>query len=204
MFDRFENHDDNWTRRPRMDEVAARADTAISVTGSGAAGDMQAMMARFDTRLRRYLGRVLSPADAEDALHDVYVRLARLAGRVPPPDFNASYVFKTADSVLHDLYRRQRSRDQDAHVELPEALASSSPSPFDEVRWRRNVDLLKRAIAGLNREERLVLMLHRVEGLSLVDISRKHRLSLRTTQRLLADALEKCRGKLKDAGWFDQ
>ncbi|MFT4076169.1 MAG: RNA polymerase sigma factor [Asticcacaulis sp.] len=164
---------------------------------------MHTLMARFDSRLRRYLGRALAPADAEDALHDIYVRLARQARLIPPPDFNTTYVFKTADSVLHDLYRRRRSHNYGAHVELPEELAARTPSPFDELRWRRNVDLLKRAIAGLNREERLVLMMHRVEGRKLTEISQKQRIPLRTVQRLLADALAKCRDKLKDSGWFE-
>lgn len=164
---------------------------------------VRALMQRFDARLRRYLARALAAADVEDALHDIYVRLTRLARLVPPPDFNATYVFKTADSVLHDLYRRRRSRDYGAHVELPDGLASHAPSPFDEIRWRRNADLLKRAIAGLTREERLVLMMHRIDGMKLTEISQKQRIPLRTVQRLLADALAKCRDKLKDSGWFE-
>ena len=165
---------------------------------------MAALMARFDDRLRRHLSRFLAPADVEDALQDIYLRLTRLAGGVPPPEFNATYVFKTADSVARDLRRRRMGRGGDRHVEMSDDLAHDAPSPFDELRWQQNADLLRRAIAALTREQRMVLMMHRIEGLTLVEISERQRIPLRTTQRLLADALARCRHRLKDCGWFEQ
>lgn len=171
---------------------------------SRAAAIMAELLQRFDTRLRRYLVRFLAPADVEDALQDIYLRLTRLASGVPPPEFNATYVFKTADSVARDLRRRRMGRGGDRHVEVPDDLANDAPSPFDEVRWQQNADLLRRAIGGLPRDQRLVLMMHRIEGLTLVEISERRRIPLRTTQRLLADALATCRHRLKDCGWFEQ
>lgn len=161
------------------------------------------LIARYDGRLRRYLSRALNPADAEDALHDVYARLARQANRVPPPVFNSTYVFKTADGVLFDLYRRQRSRSAGQHIELSDDIAAETPTPFDLMRWKQNVTLLQSAIRSLPREERLVLMLHRIEGQKLTDIAQTQRIPLRSVQRLLAQALARCRVKLKDSGWYE-
>ena len=170
---------------------------------SPAAAIVADLVERFDARLRRHLGRFLVSADVEDALQDIYLRLTRLAAGIPPPEFNATYVFKTADSVARDLRRRRMGRGGDRHVELPEDLADEGPSPFDELRWQQNADLLRRAIASLPREQRLVLMMHRVEGLTLVEIAARTRTPLRTTQRLMADALARCRSRLKDCGWFE-
>ena len=181
---------------PSMTASRKPADPAVAI--------MAELMQRFDARLRLYLRRFLAPADVEDALQDIYLRLTRLAGRVPPPDFNATYVFKTADSVARDLRRRRLGRGGDRHVEVSDDLAHDAPSPFDEVRWQQNADLLRRAIASLTRDQRMVLMMHRVEGLTLVVIAERQRIPLRTTQRLLADALARCRHKLKDCGWFEQ
>ncbi|UDF05231.1 RNA polymerase sigma factor [Asticcacaulis sp. AND118] len=162
------------------------------------------LIERLDGRLRRYLGRALRPEDADDALQDIYARLMRLAHREPPPEFNITYVFKTADSVMRDLYRRRRRRESDQHVELSDNLPEDAPTPFDELRWRQNADLLRQAIRKLTPQERLVLMLHRVEGLKLNEISQKQGIPLRSVQRLLADALAKCRHNLKDSGWYEQ
>ncbi|MDG2527218.1 RNA polymerase sigma factor [Caulobacter endophyticus] len=178
--------------------------TASRKPADPAAEIMAELVERFDARLRRYLGRFLVGPDVEDALQDIYLRLTRLAAGVPPPSFNATYVFKTADSVVRDLRRRRLGRGGDRHVELPDDLAHDAPSPFDEVRWQQNADLLRRAIASLTREQRMVLMMHRVEGLTLVEIAERQRIPLRTTQRLLADALGRCRHRLKDCGWFEK
>lgn len=170
----------------------------------GARDEVASLVARYDGRLRRYLRRFLSTSDVEDALQDIYARLLRLANKIPPPEFNTVYVFKTADSVVRDLHRRNMSRAGGLHIELPEDLAQEEPSPFDELRWRQNVILLRRAVASLSRQERMVLMMHRVEGLKLIEIAERQKLPLRTVQRLLADALARCRHKLKDCGWFEQ
>lgn len=187
-----------------MFDGVAPSMTASRKPADPAAAIMAPLIERFDARLRRYLSRFLAAADLEDALQDIYLRLTRLATGVPPPDFNATYVFKTADSVARDLRRRRLGRGGDRHVELPDDLPHDAPSPFDEVRWQQNADLLRRAIIALPREQRMVLMMHRVEGLTLVEIAERKRIPLRTTQRLLADALARCRHRLKDCGWFDQ
>lgn len=161
------------------------------------------LIARYDGRLRRYLSRALDAADSEDALHDVYARLARQANRVPPPVFNSTYVFKTADGVLYDLYRRQKSRSARQHVELTDEIAAETPTPFDLMRWKQNATLLQAAILSLPRQERLVLMLHRIEGQKLTEIAESQRIPLRSVQRLLAQALARCRVKLKDSGWYE-
>lgn len=180
------------------------APTSLTDPGPGdGASAMTALVERFDGRLRRYLGRFVEAAETEDALQDIYARLARRSQQQPAPDFNTTYVFKTADSVLRDLHRRRRRRAGDQHVELPDDLAQDGPSPFDELRWRQNAALLRAAIASLSRDERMVLMMHRVEGLKLVEIAQRRKIPLRTVQRLLADALARCRHKLKDSGWFE-
>lgn len=165
--------------------------------------NLRDLLNRYDGRLRRYLSRALNTADSEDALHDVYARLARQANRIPPPVFNSTYVFKTADAVVYDLYRRRISRSAGQHVELTEDIAAETPTPFDLMRWKQNAALLQAAIRSLPREERMVLMLHRIEGQKLTEIAQSQRIPLRRVQRLLAQALARCRVKLKDSGWFE-
>lgn len=164
---------------------------------------VEAVVARFDTRLRRYLARMMKPEDIEDGLQEIYARLSRLARIIPPPDFNATYVFKTADSVMRDLYRRQRVRGGGAHAEITEDLAAEQPSPFDHLRWRQNMDKLRAAMAQLPAAERRVLLQNRVEGLALAEIARKNGTPMRTVQRQLSQALLTCRETLKEYGWFE-
>lgn len=164
---------------------------------------IEIVVERFDARLRRYLARAMKPEDIDDGLQEIYTRLSRLARTIPPPDFNASYVFKTADSVMRDLYRRQRSRGGGAHTEISDDVAADQPSPFDQLRWRQNMDKLRQALARLPDAERRVLMQNRIEGLTVNDIARKTGTPVRTVQRHLSQALLKCRETLKEYGWFE-
>ncbi|MBB3870888.1 RNA polymerase sigma factor [Brevundimonas mediterranea] len=164
---------------------------------------LQDLVARFDGRLRRYMASTLSRADTDDAVQDVYARLVRQANRSTPPEFNTTYVFKTAQGVLIDLYRRRRSRDADRHVELDDDLVSDGLTPFEAVRWKQNAELLRAAILSLPREERLVLMLHNIEGERLTYVAHRLGLSRAAVQRLLARALSRCRARLRHSGWYE-
>jgi len=181
----------------------ARTGTASEAGRADDVRLVEAAIGRFDGRLRRYLSRSMKPEDVEDALQEVYTRLARLARTIPPPDFNATYVFKTADSVMRDLYRRQKVRGAGAHAEITHDLAAEQPSPFDTLRWRQNMDRVRNAIARLPAGERRVLLQNRIEGLTLSEIARINRTPMRTVQRQLSQALVKCREMLKDCGWFE-
>lgn len=164
---------------------------------------MQDLVARYDGRLRRYMATTLSKADTDDAVQDVYARLVRQANRSAPPEFNATYVFKTAQGVLIDLYRRRKSHDADHHVSLDEDLVSQTVNPFEAVRWKQNAERLRTAIFSLSREERLVLMLHNIEGERLTDVAHRLGLSTTTVRRLLARALSRCRASLRHSGWYE-
>ncbi len=166
------------------------------------ARQIRAVVAAFDGRLRRYLARGVKPEDIDDTIQEIYARLSRQAMSPTPPAFNATYVFRTADSVLCDMFRRRRTRGSDS-IELPETLAADQPSPFDELLWRQNADRLRQAIAKLPPAERKVLLQSRIEGLSLNDIALKNRTPMRTVQRHLSQALAQCRDSLKECGWFE-
>ena len=172
---------------------------AVRAGGDG----VREAMERYDRRLRAYFLRLMTPADAADAVQDVYARLASAAKDDRDRRFSAAYVFRTADSVARDAWRRSRTRGGE-HAELTENEASDTPTPFEEVRWRENARSLQAALAALPPRRRKVLMLHRIEGLSLIAISRRTGWPLRTVQRHLAEALAACRASLEAQGWFDE
>jgi len=159
---------------------------------------------RYDGRLRRYFLRIMTPADAADAVQEVYTRLLMASRQDPDREFAAAYVFRTADSVARDARRRRQVREGDAHTELPEEIGSEDPSPFDDVRWREQARQLQAVVNTLPPRERRVLLMHRVDGLSLVEIARRTGRPLRSVQRNLANALATCRARLETAGWFER
>ncbi|TRO89944.1 sigma-70 family RNA polymerase sigma factor [Glycocaulis profundi] len=160
-------------------------------------------VARFDGRLRAYFLRIMTPADAADAVQEVYARLTSAARRRPEGGFTASYVFSAADSVARDTWRRKRTRGGE-HAPLTDRERSEMPSPFEEARWREAARRMQAALNALPPRQRRVLVMHRIDGISLVDIARQTGRPLRSVQRNLADALAACRERLEAEGWFDQ
>jgi RNA polymerase sigma-70 factor (ECF subfamily) len=90
-----------------------------------------------------------------------------------------------------------------AHVELEPTVASAQPDPFDYARSRQNVAHLKQAILALPRIQRRVLLMHRMDNMSLQEVSAELGIPLRTVQRHMMEALATCRQHLQRLGWYD-
>jgi RNA polymerase sigma factor (sigma-70 family) len=164
---------------------------------------IRAIVRKHDGQLRRYLARALrNPDDVADALQDLYTRLTlrlRDGAEFLP---SVGYLYRIADSVVLDRHRRSQARGGKGHVELPETLASTAPSPFSQVRWKQNLEVIRAAVNGLPPMQRRILLLHRLEEMSLQEISEELRVPLRTVQRHLSQALLACREKFEEVGWF--
>jgi len=163
---------------------------------------LRRLIETYDGRLHRYLARKVPDAEIEDAVQEVYGRLSRVLAADPGAQLLSSYVFKTADNISRDQFRRRRVRQQDQHVELPENLTQSEPSPLEHLHWRQNLSAVKAALNRLPPVQRRILLLHRLEGMSLPEVSAELDMPLRTVERNLSRALGACRTELEEAGWF--
>ncbi len=171
------------------------------VADAAAGRALAAVIEAYDRRLARYLARRLAVDDVPDALQEVYGRLTRVLGADPQAQLSAAYVFKTADSIVRDQFRRRRVRHHGAHVEIEDHLPEPGPSPFDSLLWRQNLNRVRQALDALPPVQRRILLLHRLDGMSLPDVARELGVPLRTVERHLSRALAACRIKLEEAGW---
>lgn len=171
------------------------------VADAAAGRALAAVIETYDRRLARYLARRLPADDVPDALQEVYGRLTRVLGADPQAQLQAAYIFKTADSIVRDHFRRRRVRQHGAHVEIDDHLPEPGPSPFDSLLWRQNLARVRQALDTLPPMQRRILLLHRLDGMSLPDVARELGVPLRTVERHLSRALAACRIKLEEAGW---
>ena len=170
----------------------ARADAATTRA-------LAAVIEAYDRRLARYLARRLPGDDIPDALQEIYSRLTRILGGDPQAQLSAAYVFKTADSIVRDQFRRQRVRHHGAHVEIEDHLPTQMPSPFENLLWRQNLARVRKALDALPQVQRRILLLHRLDGMSLPDVAQELGVPLRTVERHLSRALTACRLQLEKA-----
>ncbi|HLZ23167.1 MAG TPA: sigma-70 family RNA polymerase sigma factor [Ktedonobacterales bacterium] len=126
----------------------------------------------FD-RVYRYVWlRVGHAADAEDVTAAVFLSAWRTIDRFSPKHelSFAGWLFRLAHNLLIDRYRRMRetvSLDSMAHetVEM-----GAFPGPEAELEWRFTLTDLHNALLTLTKEQREVVLLRFVEGLSAREV----------------------------------
>ena len=161
-----------------------------------AAGDVSAFTALYD-RLSQpmlKLARTMSasPQDAEDAVHDVFVNLARGRHRLVEVRDLDAYVFGTLRNAI--LARANRQKCEARHLRRISSAVSSHAEP-------RNApadDELTHHLAALPSAQREVILLKIDAGLTFEQIGEVLQLSPNTAASRYRYALEKLRQRLKE------
>ena len=133
--------------------------------------------------------RLMGPdAEIDDVVHDVFVRALESLPRLRDPGALRSWLFGIAVRTVAIRFQRRR-RQRWLRFMAPEEVPDVSVLPDTEVR-----EALRDAyivLKGMDPEERVALVLHRVEGMSLEDGARAMGLSFATFRRRLARGEEK-------------
>ena len=117
----------------------------------------------YDAVFRSALRVTGNPADAEDVLQTVFLRVlaqGRDAGSAPPP---AAYFRRAAVNAAVDLLRRRAVRADSAFDDQAPHAAVQPPSLLKEQ--------LRRAIATLESDDAALFLLRHVEGLSIEELA---------------------------------
>ncbi|MEH3055145.1 MAG: sigma-70 family RNA polymerase sigma factor [Patulibacter minatonensis] len=163
-------------------------------------GDLEAfgtLMRHYETTMYRVALRMLgTPADAEDAVQEAMVRAWRSLRRYRGDAALSTWLYRITTNCCLTLIERRRPTtpldDEHHHDHHPERL-----DPADRLEQRESMRQLLQAIDGLPPEQRAVVVLRDLEGLSYDEVAdvlevslaavkgRLHRARLR-----LADELE--------------
>jgi RNA polymerase sigma-70 factor, ECF subfamily len=162
-------------------------DEAALVTAMGN-GRLDAGAAFYDRHVQSIhalVFRLMGPdGEIDDVVHDVFVRALESLPRLRDPAALRSWLFGIAVRAVGIRFQkrtRQRWLRFMAPDDVPE-VATLPPSPELGEAMRDVYALLK----GMNADERIALVLHRVEGLSLEDAAHAMGTSLATFRRRLA------------------
>ena len=148
---------------------------------------------QYRTVLRRLIDRRLNRrSDAEDVLQETFA-LVYEAEKKQRIDHPKSYLYRTAANLV----ARENSRVSNKLVRYMDDfedcdLSSNEPSAFDHVAGKQELEAFRRAIATLSPQCQKVFILRKVHGLSHQEIADRLGLSVSTTSKHLAKALERC------------
>jgi RNA polymerase sigma-70 factor (ECF subfamily) len=117
----------------------------------------------------RWAARLCGPAlDAEDIVQEVFLvverRLAEFRGEAPV----TTWLYRITANVVRHQRRKQRWRRflGGSSTDVAGEIASSRPTPIEELERRRAAALVYRVLDGMAEKYRSVLILFELEGLS--------------------------------------
>jgi RNA polymerase sigma-70 factor (ECF subfamily) len=166
---------------------------------SGNPISIAALYAQEQLRLQRHLvRRGLSAPAAADAVQEAFLRLLR----APSADIRdiRGYLHRTAETVAIDAWRQQ---GRAAAVIDPASTADDdvpdlSPAADAALIAREERAALQAAIRDLPERCREVLLLHKFEGLSYLEIAQRLGIARNTVMVHLANAMSGLRKRLRE------
>ena len=161
----------------------------VAYDGASLREFLVANYARLYRRLLCYLG---CPERASDSLHDAWLRLGEVTPAAPINSPEA-YVYRIACNLATDQLRHHRpwQYSSTADTEL-EAQPDTTAGPEQMAEARSELAALERALQGLPRRHRDVLLSLRLDEATRQDVARQFDISLRSVDTLLRQALDHC------------
>lgn len=147
------------------------------------AGDAQAFNQIVHAYRRRIFGTVSRligrPEDVEDVAQEVFIRLYYSLDQLRSPEVFEPWLYRLTVNAALDYLRKRRKRKLESRVsDLSEQqvmmadAAAGSKAEVDEKERARIRELVDSLLAGVSEEDRLLLTLKEVEGLSLKDLEK--------------------------------
>ncbi|MBR2186793.1 MAG: sigma-70 family RNA polymerase sigma factor [Lachnospiraceae bacterium] len=135
--------------------------------------DMESIYREYHDKLLSYIRyKVNNEEDAEDICSEVFIKVQKNLDRYEEQKASvARWIYVIAGNTIIDYYRSRKVSE-----EIPEDLPSESDLE-DSALSRLTVNNLTAALKELSEEERLVIVLHYYEDMSLKDIERETGLS---------------------------
>jgi RNA polymerase sigma-70 factor (ECF subfamily) len=185
------------------------AEPAIAGPVAEDATDFAAVVSRFETPLLRYVGQLLKPTphEAEDVVQEVFLRLHRQVSKKGWSSIRnmKTWVFRVAHNLtLDEIRKRGRERRiRDETAQDGQKARTAKDEIGDELRdmvRREACTIAMSQLQALPEEERQVILLRIIEGLSLREIAEITGLSTGNVDYRINKALKELTGRLKDAG----
>lgn len=179
-----------WRPRPYGCRVSQWSDDS----STGETGLTQLLGEMRSELLRFMLARQCNPAEVEDLLQDLYVKLT--STRTGPVSNPRAYLYQMANNLLHDHRRgRRRQQERDDHwtrnrIGL-DLKKDAGPSPEESAITSDELERVNQAIASMPVRTAQILKMYRLDGMSQKAIAIEFGLTLSAVEKHLQRAYRK-------------
>lgn len=141
---------------------------------------VQAYRKRILGTIARLIGR---PEDVEDVGQEVFLRLYFSLDQLRTPEMFEPWLYRLTVNAAYDYLRRQRRRQESRMADLTEqqvlmadAVAGSQQARTDREKGRLR-ELVDSLLGTLSEQDRILLTLKEIEGLSLKELEKIYRVN---------------------------
>jgi RNA polymerase sigma-70 factor (ECF subfamily) len=128
--------------------------------------------------IARLIGR---PEDVEDVAQEVFLRLYYSLDQLRTPEVFEPWLHRLTVNASYDYLRKQRRRHESRMADLSEQqvmmadATAGGKASHEELRHVQAKELVDALLEGLSAEDRILLKLKEVEGLSLKELEKIYR-----------------------------
>ncbi len=137
----------------------------------------------YRKRILGTIGRLIrKPEDVEDIGQEVFVRLYYSLDQLRSPEVFEPWLYRLTVNAAYDYLRRQRKRPESRMSDLSEqqvVMADASAGgkhQIEELRRTKIRETVHSLLEKVSNEDRILLMLKEVEGLSLKELEKIYKI----------------------------
>ena len=140
--------------------------------------------------------------DAEEIAQTVFVKVWKALPQFRGASAFTTWLYRLTLNPSTDHYRRERKRRGDLSLDDPDLspIRDAAPSPEEIVIQREEEAILRKALAELPEQHRVILILREMDGLDYQEIAQVLDLEMGTVKSRLARARRALREKLLAEG----
>jgi RNA polymerase sigma-70 factor, ECF subfamily len=171
-------------------------------------GDASAFNEVVTAYRRRILGTISRligrPEDVEDVAQEVFIRLYFSLGQLRTPEVFEPWLYRLTVNASYDYLRKSRRRIESRMADLSEQqvmmadAVAGSRAQSDETEKRRVRDTVQEVLGTVSEEDRILLTLKEVEGLSLKELEKVYDVNENALKVRLFRARQRVLKKMKE------
>jgi RNA polymerase sigma-70 factor, ECF subfamily len=183
----------------------ARESDLVALCRQGDPAAFARLVALHESMVFNLAARLLGQGEeARDVAQEVFLQVYRTLGRFEGRSSLKTWIYRIVVNQCHNRRRFWHRRGRDREEVLDERLpAARSPeagawqaSPYEQARSHERVRRVQRALAGLRFEQRSVIVLREIEGLTCEEVAAALGIPEGTVKSRLSRAREALREKL--------
>ncbi|MDP9052930.1 MAG: sigma-70 family RNA polymerase sigma factor [Acidobacteriota bacterium] len=151
--------------------------------------------------ISRLIGR---PEDVEDVAQEVFIRLYFSLGQLRTPEVFEPWLYRLTVNAAYDYLRKSRRRLESRMADLSEQqvmmadAVAGSRAQSEETEKRRVRDTVQEVLGAVSENDRILLTLKEVEGLSLKELEKVYAVNENALKVRLFRARQRVLKKMKE------